>query len=116
MQYPGVSITKRTFSSIFTKTFEKTCRPDVVKGSFRVSGIWPICRENVDQSLFNPFNPSRIYNDATAIDMEISQISKSSPADLNGIIDTTEDRAIKVNTPTDTDGVSNLSIKILFQM
>ena len=113
MQYPGVSITKRTFSSIFTKAFEKTFRPDVVKGSFRVSGTWPLCRENVNHSLFHP---SRIYNDATAIDMEISQISKSSSADLNGIIDTTEDRAIKVNTPTDTDGVSNLSIKILFQM
>ena len=45
VQYPRVSITKRTFPSIFTKAFEKTCRPDVVKGSFRASEIWPICRE-----------------------------------------------------------------------
>ena len=43
--------------------------------------------------------------------MEISQISKSPSTDLNRIIDTTEDRASKVNTLTDTDGVSNLSIK-----
>ena len=112
VQYPGVSITKRAFPSIFTKAFEKTCHPDVVKGSFRVSGIWPICRENVDYSLFNP---SRIYNDAPAIDMEISQISKSSSTALNRVIDTTEDRASKVNSlftaPTDTDGVSNLNIQ-----
>ena len=39
VQYPGVSITKRTFPLIFIKAFEKTCRADVVKGSFRVSGI-----------------------------------------------------------------------------
>ena len=68
VQYPGVLIMKRTFSSIFTKAFEKTCHPDTVKGSFRVSGIWQICRENVDQSLLNP---PRIY-DASAIDMEMS--------------------------------------------
>ena len=81
VQYPGVSITKRTF-------------PDVVKGSLRVSGIWPTCRENVDHSLFNA---SQIY-DAPAFDMEISQISKSSSTDLNRVIDTTEDRISEVNS------------------
>ena len=79
VQYSGVSITKRILPSVFTKAFEKTWRPDVVKESFRVSGIWPMCRENVDHSLFNP---SRIYNDSPAIDMELSQISKSSLTDL----------------------------------
>ena len=54
VQYPQLSITKRTFPLIFTTAFDKTCCPDVVKWSFRVSGIWLICRENVDHSLFNP--------------------------------------------------------------
>ena len=32
VQYPGASITKRTFPSIFNKTFEKTYCPDIRKG------------------------------------------------------------------------------------
>ena len=112
VQYPRVSNTKRTFPSIFTKAFEKTCRPDVVKGSFRASEIWPICREYVDHNLFNP---SRIHNDAPAINMEISQISKSSSTDLTRVMDTTEDRTSEVRSlftaPTDTDEVSNLNIQ-----
>ena len=44
VQYPGVSVTKRRFSGIFTKAFKQTCRPDIIKRLFRVSGIWPINR------------------------------------------------------------------------
>ena len=54
VQYPGVSVTKWTFSGIFTKVFEQTCCADIIKGSFRVSGIWPINRFNIDHNLFNP--------------------------------------------------------------
>ena len=83
-----------------------------MKGSFRASEIWPICRECVDHNLFNP---SRIYNDAPAIDMEISQISKSSSTDLTRVMDTAEDRLGEVNSlftaPTDADEVSNLNIQ-----
>ena len=83
-----------------------------MKGSFRASEIWPICRECVDHNLFNP---SRIYNDAPALDMEISQISKSSSTDLTRVMDTAEDRVGEVNSlftaPTDADEVSNLNIQ-----
>ena len=53
MQYPGVSVTNRTFSGIFTKAYEQSCHADMVKGSFRVSGIWLINRLSVDHNLFN---------------------------------------------------------------
>ena len=62
VQHPGVSVTKRTFSGIFTKAFEQTCRADIIKGSFRVSGMWPINRFNIDHNLFNP---GEIYTEAT---------------------------------------------------
>ena len=63
VEYPGASVTKRTFPTIFMKAFDATCRADIVKSSFRVTGIWPTNRFNVDHGLFNP---SKIYTDADA--------------------------------------------------
>ena len=60
VQYPGVSVTKQTFSGIFTKAYEQSCHADIVKSSFRVSGIWPINCLSVDHNLFNP---GKIYTD-----------------------------------------------------
>ena len=54
LEYPGISITKWTFPTIFTRSFEKSCRNDVIKSSFRCTGIWPVNRLAVDHQLFNP--------------------------------------------------------------
>ena len=43
------------------KACDSTCRADLVKSSFRVTGIWPTKKFNVDHGLFNPSN---IYTDA----------------------------------------------------
>ena len=40
LEYPGISITKRTFPTIFSKANEVSCRVEVVKSSFRTTGIW----------------------------------------------------------------------------
>lgn len=96
MKYSGVLITNITLPSIFGKAFEENfCLGFVKVSSFRVLGIWPICRDNVDNTLFKL---SQIYNDAAAIDMYINQISKSSLTDLNQVIDTTAVRVSDVNS------------------
>ena len=81
VQHPGVSVTKRTFSGIFTKAFEQTCRADIIKGSFRVSGMWPINRFNIDHNLFNP---GEIYTEAlqdTQVnESQVTQVLFSAPA------------------------------------
>ena len=51
---PGVVVNKRTFAQVFMEAFDKTARPDVVKSSFRCSGIWPVNRNAVDRSAFAP--------------------------------------------------------------
>ena len=61
VQHPGVSITKRTFPTIFTRSYEISCSAEVVKSSFRTTGIWPVNRLKVDHNLFNP---SKIYTEA----------------------------------------------------
>eukprot|EP00794_Sanderia_malayensis_P014572 gene14572-16075_t len=36
------------------RAFDKTARPDVVKASFKCSGIWPVNRHAIDPSMFAP--------------------------------------------------------------
>lgn len=113
VKYSGVLITNITLPSIFGKAFEENfCLGFVKVSSFRVLGIWPICRDNVDNTLFKL---SQIYNDAAAIDMYINQISKSSLTDLNQVIDTTVVRVSDVNSLftawRDTNAVSNSNVQ-----
>ena len=113
VKYSGVLITNITLPSIFGKAFEENfCLGFVKVSSFRVLGIWPICRDNVDNTLFKL---SQIYNDAAAIDMYINQISKSSLTDLNQVIDTTMVRVSDVNSLftawRDTNAVSNSNVQ-----
>ena len=49
-----MAITKRTFPTIFTKSYEISCSVEVVKSSFRTTGIWPVNRLKVYHNLFNP--------------------------------------------------------------
>lgn len=81
VQYLGVSFKKRTFSRIFTKAFEQTCRADLIKGSFRVSGIWPINQVNLDHNLFTS---GKIYTEAPqdtqANEIQVTQVLFSAPA------------------------------------
>ena len=70
VQYLGVYVTKQTFSGIFTKAYEESCRADIVKGSFRVSGIWPI---NLLSVYHNLFNPSKIYTENVNIETPTDQ-------------------------------------------
>ena len=65
VQYPGVSVTNGTFSGIFRKAYEQSCHADIVKGSFRVSGIWLINRLSVDHNLFNH---GKIYTETANIE------------------------------------------------
>eukprot|EP00112_Aurelia_sp_Birch-Aquarium-sp1_P022928 Seg664.1 transcript_id=Seg664.1/GoldUCD/mRNA.D3Y31 product="Jerky protein-like-like" protein_id=Seg664.1/GoldUCD/D3Y31 len=51
---PGVVVSKRTFSRVFVEAFDRTARPDIVKSSFRCSGIWPVNRYAIDPSAFAP--------------------------------------------------------------
>ena len=74
VQYPGVSVTKRTFSGIFTKAYEQSCCADIVKGSFQVSGIWLINRLNIDHNLFNP---GKIYTETANIETPTVKSIKS---------------------------------------
>ena len=54
VENPGVTIMKRQFPLIFTKTYDQSCRADVVKLSFRTTGIWPTNHAAVDHGLFKP--------------------------------------------------------------
>ena len=113
VKYSGVLIANITLPSIFGKAFEENfCLGFVKVSSFRVLGIWPICRDNVDNTLFKL---SQIYKDAAAIDMYINQISKSSMTDLNQVIDTTVVRVSDVNSLftawRDTNAVSNSNVQ-----
>ena len=66
---------KRTFSRIFTKAFEQTCHADLIKGSIRVSGIWPIKQVNLDHNLFTS---GKIYieapQDNQANEIQVTQV------------------------------------------
>ncbi len=53
-QHPGVTVTKRTFAPVFMEAYDKTARPEVVKSSFKSSGIWPVNRHAIDTSHFAP--------------------------------------------------------------
>ncbi len=53
-QNPGVVVTKRSFSRLFVEAFDQTARPDVIKSSFRCSGIWPVNRHAIDPAMFAP--------------------------------------------------------------
>ena len=70
VQYPGVSATKRTFSWTFTKAYQQSCCADVIKGSFRVSGVWLIYHLSVNHNLFNP---GKIYTEAANIETRTDQ-------------------------------------------
>ena len=96
VQYPGVSVTKQTFSGIFRKAYEQSCRADIVKGSFRVSGIWPINLLSVDHNLFNPgktetptdqSNPNFSWNDPNkeheSFDNDFEIVSENNQAALH---------------------------------
>ena len=88
VQYPGVSVTKRTFSGIFTKAYEQSCRADIVKGSFRVSGIWPINRLSVDHNLFNPGKTyTETANIETPPDQSNANFSRNDPNKEHGSLD-----------------------------
>ena len=51
---PGVVVNKRTFSRVFVEAFDRTARQDIVKSSFRCSGVWPVNRYAIDRSAFAP--------------------------------------------------------------
>ena len=51
---PGSLVNERTFSRVFMKAFDRTARPEVIKSSFRCSGIWPVNRFAIDASSFAP--------------------------------------------------------------
>ena len=51
VQYPSVSITKRTFPSIFKNAYEISCSVETIKSSFRATGTWPVNRFKVDHDL-----------------------------------------------------------------
>ena len=51
---PGIVVTKRTFSRVFVEAFDRSARPDVVKASFKCSGIWPVNRYAIEMSAFAP--------------------------------------------------------------
>ena len=68
VQYPSVSITKRTFPSIFKNAYEISCSVETIKSSFRATGTWPVNRFKVDHDLFNP---SEIYTDATSHNSDV---------------------------------------------
>ena len=61
VEHPGVSITKRIFPTVFTRSYDVSCRADVVKSSFKSTGIYPLNRMNVDHGLFTT---AMIYRDA----------------------------------------------------
>ena len=81
VQYPGISVTNWTFSGIFTKAYEQSCHADIVKDSFKVSGIWPINHLSVDHNLFNP---GKIYtqtaNMETPTDQSNPNFSRNDPS------------------------------------
>ena len=70
VQYPGVSVTNRTFSWTFTKAYQQSCCADVIKGSFRVSGVWLIYHLSVNHNLFNP---GKTYTETANIDTPTDQ-------------------------------------------
>ncbi|XP_057310501.1 uncharacterized protein LOC130648465 [Hydractinia symbiolongicarpus] len=71
--YHALQPTDRGFFSVFKhnlskQAFDQSCRNDVVKSSFRATGIWPVNRLNVDHDLFRHAN---VYLDAE-LDLEIT--------------------------------------------
>ena len=68
VQYPSVSITKRTFPSFLKNAYEISCSVETIKSSFRATGTWPVNRFKVDHDLFNP---SEIYTDATSHNSDV---------------------------------------------
>lgn len=54
VNHPGIVVTKRTFSRVFMEAYDKASRHDVIKGSFKASGIWPVNRNAIERSVFAP--------------------------------------------------------------
>ena len=72
LEHPGMAITKWTFPTIFTKSYEISCSVEVVKSSFRTTGIWPVNRLKVYHNLFNP---SKSYIEAAEnVDFTAEQV------------------------------------------
>ena len=84
VQYPSVSITKRTFPRIFKNAYEISCSVETIKSSFRATGTWPVNRFKVDHDLFNP---SEIYTDATSHNSDVEMKVNSTVASVGCSVD-----------------------------
>ncbi len=71
---PGLVVTKRTFSHVFVQALDKTARPDVIKASFKCSGIWPVNRHAIPSS---SIAPSKVFSTSTTASSSDSAASSN---------------------------------------
>ena len=103
LEHPGVTITKRTFPTIFSRAYDVSCSADTVKSSFRTTGIWPVDRLKVDHDLFNP---SKVYTDAEPINFEVQRTFTN---DINKIINNLDNAPDETVVPESTQSSSKVT-------
>ena len=77
VENPGMTTTKRTFSTVFVDAYIKSCRAESVIGSFKSSGIWPVNENAIDKKIFLPAKTFRDcqlvenLNETPEVDMQV---------------------------------------------